>query len=200
MTKKSKNSVKNIAKRGALFPPNLAFTLLIPLRNIFLSPKKLIQRLQLKPDHQVLEVGPGPGYFSLPVARALPQGKLILADVQRDMLAKAEKRLSKRKITNVEYHHCNGVDFPFPANSFHRIFLVTVLGEVENKEQYAREFHRLLRPGGILSISEQAGDADQMTAAEIITLFEKHGLRKLRVYGTKRNYTVNLVNEKECRP
>lgn len=44
------------------FPVNLP--LLFPLRNIFLSPKKLIQRLELKEDHYVLEVGSGPGYFS----------------------------------------------------------------------------------------------------------------------------------------
>ena len=56
--------IKNFGSKG-VFPYQFAFTLLIPLRNIFLSPKKLISRLELKEDSIVLEIGPGPGYFSL---------------------------------------------------------------------------------------------------------------------------------------
>jgi hypothetical protein len=39
--------VKRFAAKG-VFPYQMAFTLLIPLRNIFLSPKQLIKRLEIK--------------------------------------------------------------------------------------------------------------------------------------------------------
>ncbi|WP_217447522.1 class I SAM-dependent methyltransferase [Maribellus comscasis] len=140
-----KNSSTGVTKRftsKGIFPYQMAFTLLIPLRNIFLSPGQLIRRLELKADSSVLEVGPGPGYFSLKVAGFLQHGKLVLADIQKEMLALAQKRLDKKGIKNTEYYLCNGNKFAFSDNSFNRIFMVTVIGEVENKETYIRKFCR----------------------------------------------------------
>lgn len=92
-----------LTAKGALFPHQLAFTLLIPLRNWALSPAELVRRLELQPQQRILEVGCGPGYFSPALARAVPQGSLVLADIQPEMLAKARQRLEKRRITNTEY-------------------------------------------------------------------------------------------------
>lgn len=192
MKDKKEDIFNRIAKKG-LFPPQLAFTLLIPLRNIILSPKKLVKRLDLKKDYRVLEVGCGPGYFSPKVARAIPNGELVLTDIQRAMLRKAQKRLSRKNVFNVEYHLSNGIDFPFKDNEFDCIYMVTVIGEIENQEQYVKEFLRILRPGGIVSISEQAGDPDKMSIKEVKKLFNKFNFKFDKMYGSKRNYTINFV-------
>lgn len=184
-------SINRVVKQG-VFPHQFAFTLLIPLRNIFLSPKKLIQRLKLKNNDHVLEVGPGPGYFSTKVATAIPYGKLTLTDIQKEMLDIAKKRLKKKQIKNVEYYVCNGVDFPFENGQFDVIFMVTVLGEIENKQQYVQEFFRMLTTDGILSISEQAGDADKMSVEEIKDLLLDSGFEFDQLYGTKHNFTINF--------
>lgn len=184
-------SFRRMAKKG-VFPHQFAFTLLIPLRNLFLSPKKLLQRLKLKSDDHVLEVGPGPGYFSVQIARAIPAGKLTLTDIQKEMLEIAKKRLNKREITNVEYHVCNGIDFPFADHQFNVIFMVTVLGEVEHKRKYVQEFYRMLVPGGIVSISEQAGDSDKMSIEEMKELFINSGFTFDQLYGTERNFTIHF--------
>lgn len=183
---------RNFAEKGGVFPYQLAFTLLIPLRNIFLSPKTLIQRLELREDYNVLEIGPGPGYFSSEVAVAIPRGVLVLADIQQEMLDLAKKRLTRKMIGNVEYHLCNGIDFPFKGRGFDVIFMVTVLGEIDNKGQYLSECFRLLRPGGLLSISEQAGDADRMSTSEIKKVAYGAGFEFEIIYGTEKNYTMNF--------
>jgi ubiquinone/menaquinone biosynthesis C-methylase UbiE len=188
------STVKSFTGKG-VFPSQFAFTLLIPLRNIILSPRVLIQRLGLKKNSVVLELGPGPGYFSVKVAEALPEGKLCLADIQQEMLDYAKKRLGRRKIRNVEYHLCNGTDLPFDDNQFDVIFMVTVLGEIENKQQYLKEFKRILKPGGILSISEQAGDPDKLEKHEIEELLDGHGFKPHEFFGTRRNFTINFRKE-----
>ena len=130
---------KRFTSKG-VFPYQYAFTLLIPLRNIFLSPRQLIKRLNLKDNINVLELGPGPGYFSAHIAKAIPNGHLVLADIQREMLDLAQRRLDKRGIKNVDYYLCDGNSFQFEDNSFDRIFMVTVIGEVEKKMNTFRNF------------------------------------------------------------
>lgn len=184
-------SVNSFAGKG-VFPPRYAFTLLIPFRNLFLSPKKLLQRLEMKEDFDVLEIGPGPGYFSTHVARELRRGRLVLLDIQREMLEMAKKRLEKRGIANVLYVVTDGLRFALADNSFDRIFMVTVLGEVAHKDEYLREISRTLRSDGILSISELAGDPDKITIEEMQSLVCQHGFEVSRIFGNRRNYTVNF--------
>ena len=184
--------IRRFAKKG-VFPYQFAFTLLIPIRNIFLSPKMLIKRLELKDNYKVMELGPGPGYFSLKVATVLAHGKLVLADIQPKMLDYAKKRINKKGLTNVEYYLCDGETFYFDDNTFDIIYMVTVIGEVEKKDEYFAEFHRILKPAGILSMSEQAGDPDKMSINEIKFLAEKHHLTFHKLYGKEENYTINFI-------
>lgn len=187
-----KKVVKRFASKG-LFPYQFAFTLLIPFRNIFLSPKQLINRLDLKEDSVVLEIGPGPGYFSPHIAKVLTNGKLVLADIQQEMLDYAKKRIDKKGIENVEYKLCNGSILDFEDESFDRIFMITVIGEVENKLEYVKEIHRILKKDGILSISELAGDPDKMTTEELKELFGAAGFKMDRLFGSSKNYTANFI-------
>ena len=193
MKKQDKSGIVSRFSSKGIFPHQFAFTLLIPLRNIFLSPKQVIKRLELRDDMHILEVGPGPGYFSFKVAQKLTLGRLVLADIQQEMLDYAQKRLERKNITNIEYYHCDGVNFNFPDASFDRIYMVTVIGEVENKAVYFQEFRRLLKTDGILSISEQAGDPDKMTIEELQEIASESGFEFHKMYGTKRNYTLNFV-------
>lgn len=188
---KTPDNKKSFSSQG-IFPHQWAFTLLIPLRNLILSPKVLIKRLKLSEEMKVLEIGPGPGYFSIPIAGFLKNGKLFLADIQSEMLEKAQKRIRKRNIGNVEYYLCDGQNFNLPDNYFDRIFLVTVLGEVENRELYLAEFYRMLKPGGILSVSEQAGDPDKLAVEEIKESALKYRFYFDELFGNSMNYTINF--------
>lgn len=184
-------SQKSFAGKG-VFPSRYAFTLLLPLRNIFLSPRTLIQRLNIREDDTILEIGPGPGYFSTHVARTLKKGRLVLLDIQQEMLDISRKRLEKRNIHNVDYVLTNGRRLELADNTFHTVFMVTVLGEVENQEDYLKEIHRVLKDGGTLSISELAGDPDKISMEELKSLVCPFGFRVGKVFGTRLNYTMNF--------
>ena len=175
-----------------MFPPKYAFTLLLPFRNIFLSPRKLIQRLDIREDHNILEIGPGPGYFSTHIAKKLSSGRLVLLDIQQEMLDIAKKRLDKRKITNVDYKLTDGNSLDLESNFFDRVFMVTVIGEVDKKDNYLKEIYRILKEDGMLSISELAGDPDKMSIDEIQSLVSAYGFEEIEVFGNKLNYTVNF--------
>jgi len=186
-----KGTLKRLTSKG-VFPYQWAFTLLLPLRNFILSPNELINRLGIKQNATVMELGPGPGYFSLPLAKYLKDGNLILADIQQEMIDYARRRLQKRKIHNVSYYLCNGMSFDFESESIDAIYMITVIGEVENKDDYFKEFYRMLKPDGILSITELAGDPDKMSAEEIIELAGEYQFRLLKQFGNKKNFTLNF--------
>lgn len=172
-------------------PYRHAAHLLNPIRKLILSPKKLAGRLSPEPDAAVLELGPGPGYFSAEIARNVPDGKLTLVDIQQEMLDMAKKRLDSFGLSNIAYIQADAAALPFDKETFDVIFLVAVLGEVPNKKKCIGELHRVLRPNGLLSVSEQPGDPDLIPVDEMKSLTgDLFDLE--RIFGGGRNYTANL--------
>jgi len=174
-------------------PHTHAHHLLNPLRGLILSPKGLVKRLNLRPDATVLELGPGPGYFSLAVARAVPEGKLVLVDVQQEMLDMAKERLEGEGIGHVEYRRADAISLPAESESFDVVFLVAVLGEVPDRGACLREIHRVLRPDGLLAITEfKVGDPDFIPRPELLASVESAGFRSCARHGLLFHYTISF--------
>jgi ubiquinone/menaquinone biosynthesis C-methylase UbiE len=146
----------------------------------------------LKEDYNVLEIGCGPGYFSLKVAEKIYNGKLFLADLQQEMLDYAKKRMNRKKILNVEYYLCNGRTLEFDKHTFDRVFMVAVFGEIEHKNIYLHQIHSILKDEGILSISELAGNPDKITLFEIKKIVCEKGFELIHVFGNEKNFTLNF--------
>jgi hypothetical protein len=68
------------------FPHQLWFIMDNPVRGLLVNPRRLIDRLELSGSEDVLEVGPGPGLFSVEIARRLTTGRLELLELQPEML------------------------------------------------------------------------------------------------------------------
>ncbi len=182
---------KHVTGRGA-YPHQLAFLLLIPLRRLILSPRELAERLALKADARVLELGSGPGYFSVEIARRIPRGHLCLIDIQSEMLSKARARLRRARLTNVSFARADATALPLPRDIFDAAFLVTVLGEVPDPASCIAELGRALRPGGLLSITELAGDPDAMSESEIATLASAANLERADTFRMRFGFTINF--------
>jgi uncharacterized protein len=148
-------------------PHELSFILETPLRNLIISPEQLADRLHLSPDSTVLELGPGPGFFCVEVARRIPGGKLVLFDIQREMVTKSRANLRRSGAENCHPVQGNALSLPFSSHTFDVVFLVTVLGEVPQPEQSVKNISRVLLPGGLLSITEQKGDPDALSPGQL---------------------------------
>ena len=175
----------------------MSFFLELPWRNLLLSPQKLSSRLDLTNTSRVLEVGAGSGFYSVEIARRISAGRLELLDLQPEMLDKARRKLEAAGLFNVGYTLADAGDLPLEADSFDVVFLVAVLGEIANQGAFLRQTHRVLKFGGILSISEHLPDPDFSPFAKVKSLVEKEGFEFFERYGTKWSYTVNF--KKTCR-
>ena len=159
-----------------MYPVEYAGWLLNPLRNLIAPAARIAKRLHLEQNHNVLEVGCGPGFFSPAVARMLISGKLTLFDAQIGMLQIAAERLRRRHISNFDTSAGSAENLPFSDETFDVVFMVTVLGEVPDRQRAVKEAARVLRRGGRLSITEAAGDPDRVKRNEVEQLARGAGL------------------------
>ena len=177
------------------YPHELAVMLLFPLRRIVLSPETLVRHLHLTRTSRVLEVGPGPGFFSIAVAKAIPEGRLELVDIQPEMLQKARRRLRRSGVRNTGYTRANAVTLPFRSGSFDVAFLVAVLGEVSDPKACLASIADVLRPGGLLSVAELPGDPDAVTEEQLRTLTQDTGLEFVDSARVSRGFLASFRRE-----
>jgi tRNA A58 N-methylase Trm61 len=74
-----------------------------PLRRSVANPAHKVEALGLTGSEHVLEVGPGPGFYSVEIARRLAYGRLDLFDIQPEMLDKARRQLERAGFRDVGY-------------------------------------------------------------------------------------------------
>jgi ubiquinone/menaquinone biosynthesis C-methylase UbiE len=184
---------RHIARRQPYFPHQMSFILELPLRRLLISPSQLADRLKLKEDSMVLEVGCGSGVFSVEVARRVPDGHLELFDLQAEMLERARGKIRAAGLGKVVgYTQGDARRLPFPRASFDVAFLVAVLGEVPEPRKCLRALHRILRPGGFLSITEHLPDPDFSRLSTLRALVEGEGFTLEEHFGPPWSYTANF--------
>jgi len=183
---------RRLSGRGA-YPHEFAFLLLFPFRSVILSPRELVSRLHLAETSSVLELGPGPGFFSERVARSIPCGHLYLVDLQLEMLDKARRRLCRAGLRNASFTQAAATALPFAPGVFDIAFLVTVLGEVPDRGACVESICHSLRPGGILSVTELPGDPDAIAEPDLVALASTKGFEHFESFQVRgRGFTANF--------
>jgi len=176
---------------GAPCPASLAWVVNNPIRRWYMRP--VLDRVGISPGETVLEVGPGPGAFTFDAARRLgPTGQLVAVDIQPEMIAKLEHRVDEAGLTNVATHVASAYDLPLPDDSVDRAFLVTVLPEIPDQIRALQEIYRVLKPGGLLSVTEEFMDPDYPRRQTTIRWAEAAGFEVEARYGSWAIYTLNF--------
>ena len=176
--------------KGKIYPARAASHLLNPLRFLVQPPRRVIRQMNLSPNHQVLEVGCGPGWFSKVLAAAVPQGHLTICDLQQGMLEIASVRLNS--FGNFTAVQSDASSMPFGDGQFDAILLSSVLGELPDKNRCLEECARVLSPSGKVTVVETRRDSDFIPQQELIRLAQNVGLEFFSSYGTRWEYTANL--------
>ena len=130
----------------------------------FITRERLRSVLSPSGGERVLEVGPGTGYYSLPVARWLePGGRLDVLDIQQEMLDHTLGQAAAEGITNIAGERADARKMPYADGSFDAAYLVTVLGEIPDQDAALRELRRVVKPGGRIVVGELFGDPHVVT-------------------------------------
>ncbi len=179
------------ALRQGYYPHQLAWLLDNPFRRLLITPRAMADRLPLTRSSQVLEVGPGSGYFSTELARRVPDGRLELMDLQAEMVQKAVKKFGAALPSNVGWSVADANEgLPYPDVSFDVILLVAVLGELAVPALALRSLFAVLKDGGILAVHEHIPDPDRIRPKKLSALAEAAGFAFVRRHGPSWNYTA----------
>ena len=112
-------------------------------RRIWQDPDCLFEALRVVPGEIWADVGCGPGFFTIPLARRVK--KVFAVDIQAPMLGILQQRLQEAGVSNVEILLSGENHIPLPDRAVDSTLLVNVFHEVQDAEAFFRELVRITR-------------------------------------------------------
>ena len=157
----------------------------------------IVQRLALQPGMKVLDVGCGPGRLTIPLAQQIgSQGEVLAIDIQPGMLRRAQAKAEAAKLNNIRFLQIGVGEGKLERSQYDRALLVTVLGEIPDRQAALREIAEALKPCGILSVTEIIFDPHFQGRDTVLRLASVVGLREKEFFGNRFAFTLNLEKPK----
>jgi len=109
---------------------------------------------------RILEIGPGPGYVAIEIARLLPQVEVVGLDISRTMVEIATHNAEEAGVANkVTFRLGDAAQMPFPAQSFDFVVSTGSLHHWRGPVRVFDEIYRVLKSGGEAFIGDLRRDA-----------------------------------------
>jgi phosphatidylethanolamine/phosphatidyl-N-methylethanolamine N-methyltransferase len=124
-----------------------------------------IDLLEIQPGNRVLEVGVGTG-LNLPLYPS--DCDVTGIDISKEMLRKAEERVTTLGVKNISLMVMDGSKLDFPNDSFDRVIATYVISAVPDPVKTLLEMRRVCKPSGHLVILNHFKSENP-----IIGMFEK---------------------------
>ena len=174
-------------------PWYIGYVLASPLRRLFQSPEKIVSPY-VKRGMNVLEVGPGMGFFSLPMARLVGDaGRIFTVDLQEKMLQNLKRRAVKANLLGrIETRLCNEYSLQISdlADSIDFALAFAVVHEVLDQKHLFKEMSNSLKKGGLFLISEPKGHVTKEEFEDTLSIAQSYGMEKMDSPGIRRSYSA----------
>jgi ubiquinone/menaquinone biosynthesis C-methylase UbiE len=173
----------------------MGYLLASPIRRLYQNPEKIVEPY-VKSGMTVLEVGPGMGFFTLPMARIVGEnGLIICTDIQEKMLIELSRRtkragLAKQVTTRLATADSLGVNDFSGQVDFTLAF--AVVHEVPNHEMLFGDIHKSMKAKGVLLICEPTGHVTPEEFEKMVTLTKSVRFEELSRPNVKRSISILL--------
>lgn len=123
---------------------------------------RLVELAQLAEGERVLDAPCGRGASLVPAARELgPEGRVLGVDLAEEMVSLLRADLAEAGTTNAEVRRMDAAHLDLPDGSFDAALCGFSMHVLDDPEQVAGEFARVLRPGGRIAVSVPAGQGPE---------------------------------------
>jgi ubiquinone/menaquinone biosynthesis C-methylase UbiE len=154
------------------------------------QPDRVVDAMQLKPTDVVADIGAGTGYFSIRIARKVPQGQVIGEDIQPEMIDLMKESVAKAGLTNIHPLLGTTEDPNLPPGSVDKVLLVDAYHEFDMPKEMMQGIIKGLKPDGQVVFVEYRGEDPavpilphhKMTVAQLSAEMGAVGLHLVRRY------------------
>ena len=134
-----------------------------PLLPHLKNPYKSLEVAGLKPGQKVVEVGCGPGFFTIPAAKIVGEKGLIYAiDVNQRAVKRVEEKMRKYGLSNIKPILGNAANSGLQDSSIDLAFIFGLRYIAGGLSNLISEMYRVLKSGGILSFEKTTGSDDKL--------------------------------------
>ena len=158
----------------------MGYLLLCPFRRFGQNPEKILAPC-VGSGMVVLEVGPGMGFFTLPMARMVgTTGKVVCVDTQEKMLAAVRRRASRVGLADrIEMRTCPPTTLGIGdlAGKVDFVLLFAVVHEVPDVPALFAEITQAMKPGARCLVAEPNFHVSVQEFDRTIAAAAQHGLR-----------------------
>ena len=168
---------------GRVCPHQAAFLLDNWLRRLLQPPYKILAG-HIKPGDTVVDLGCGPGFFTIPMARLVgAEGTVVAVDLQPAMLAHVRRKAARYGLaTRITCHACQPTQIGLElASDF--ILAWYMVHETPDPGAFFREVRTLLKAGGRLLVVEPKMHVSRVGFENQQTEAEAAGLIRLAPFG-----------------
>jgi len=130
--------------------------------------KKDAQRVagMIPAQGNVLEVAPGPGYFSIELAK-LGDYRVTGLDISETFVEIARSNAAQADV-QVDLRRGNASDMPLDSEAFDFVFCRAAFKDFSEPVRALREIHRVLKPGGQALIIDLRRDASRNALSQAV--------------------------------
>lgn len=182
-------------KKKRICPVERAGGLDNKIRRLLQNPQKILKPYVEK-GMTVLDVGCGPGFFSIDMAKMVGEsGRVIASDLQEEMLQIVQNKIKGSEIENrIILHKCEEEKIGiFEQVDF--VLLFYMVHEVLNKELFFNEIKTILRQNGTVLIVEPPFHVSNSEFKKMIKLAKDVGFTNIDTPKMLFHQTVVLQNK-----
>ena len=134
-----------------------------PLLPHLKNPCRSLEAAGLKPGQKVIEVGCGPGFFTIPAAKLVGEKGFIYAvDVNQRAIKRVEEKMRKHGLSNIKPILGNAANSGLQDCSIDLAFVFGLRYIAGGLSNLVSEMHRILKAEGILSFEKTMGSDDKL--------------------------------------
>ena len=119
-----------------------------------LDTHRVMSFLPLMVYQDVADVGSGPGYFSIPLAKFLFDGQLLALDIHKQMLQAVDEAADKLKLSNITTMQSTEAKLMLTKDSVDGALLSFILSDTPKPEKVLKDTKSAVRNGGWMAIIE----------------------------------------------
>ncbi len=163
-------------------------------RKYWQNPEEIAERMGAKPGDIVVEIGPGKGSYTFIISKKiLPDGKVFAIDIQQQVLDRLNQRIKNEEIENVIPKLDDAHNLSFEDESVDVIYAIACLPEIPEPVKVLKEFKRILKPTGRVSLCELFMDPDYPLRKTEKRWAREAGLKLEEEFGNWFSYQLNFI-------